>query len=315
MPDVTFIVPHKGRSSMLVQTLRSLVEQETTLAWQVCVVTQEPELTRETLAVPAETALKLVQVPTDLTISDMRNLGLAETRSEFVAFLDADVCLSPNWLDVMHRLLTTPPEPAIVSAVQVNSPEAPVLERIRTALSNAKIDTDVDFLPGRNLFMRRQLVEKIGGFPSHLVTCEDYYFTDQARGYGRLFYSAMASYIHLGEDKALWPMFIKEIWRGQSNLRSVQGRRIPWREVPSLIMPMFTPLGLLIILLGTIAGSWVLAGAGLCIAFFPTLVYSARLWTMADKQIPFAEILKFYLLYFPARAYGTLRGLFKPIAH
>jgi hypothetical protein len=36
---------------------------------------------------------------------------------------------------------------------------------------------------------------------------------------------------------------------------------------------------------------------------------------MAYKQIPFAEIVKFYLLYFPARAYGTLRGLFKPIAH
>ncbi|WPL17724.1 mycofactocin system glycosyltransferase [Thiorhodovibrio winogradskyi] len=314
-PTVAFIVPHKGRTDMLAQTLRSVFEQNTALTWQICVATQEPDLSLTALGVPQDAQVRLLHAPASLTISELRNLGLEQSRSEFVVFLDADVQLSPNWLEAMYALLTNNPDYAIVSAIQANSQDAPVLERIRTALSNAKTDAEVDFLPGRNLFMRRVTVETIGGFPPHLVTCEDYYFTDQARRQGRLFYSSQASYIHLGEDKAFWPMFKKEIWRGQSNFQSVRGRYISWREIPSFIMPLLIPAGLLILLIGVWAGFLGLSVAGAGIVLLPPLLYSLRLKITTGKDLPLTELVKFYLLYFPARAYGTIRGLFAPITH
>jgi GT2 family glycosyltransferase len=197
--------------------------------------------------------------------------------------------------------------------VQVCDDDAPPLEKIRTSLSNAEIDTDVAFLPGRNLFLRKTSFDKIGGFPEHLITCEDYFFTDKAAKLGKLFYTSAATYIHLGEDKAYKAMFDKEIWRGQSNLQSMLGRDIPLREWPSFIAPpailLIFSLSLLLLVFGPLS----LAIMAFLVAVLPVFVYSLRLFALADKKINFMYIVKFYVCYFPARAIGTVLGLFKSI--
>jgi len=49
------------------------------------------------------------------------------------------------------------------------------------------------------------------------------------------------------------------------------------------------------------------------VALIPVFVYSLRLYVLADKKIRFIHIVKFYVCYFPARAIGTVLGLFKSI--
>jgi hypothetical protein len=49
------------------------------------------------------------------------------------------------------------------------------------------------------------------------------------------------------------------------------------------------------------------------VAVLPVFVYSLRLFALADKKINFMYIVKFYVCYFPARAIGTVLGLFKSI--
>lgn len=310
---MSFIIPHKGRFEMLIQTIESVNQQNFDLSQiEIIVVSQTPsiqELELENLKV----ALKVIVRPESETISALRNHGVEASSGEYLAFLDADIYLSANWIQSMLAELRLLPQRIITSAVQICEPDAPSLEKIRTHLSNVDVDVDVNFLPGRNLFMSKESFYKIGGFPEHLVTCEDYFFTDKAAKLGSLFYTSKANYIHLGEDKELGAMFSKEIWRGQSNLQSLQGRDIPLREWPSLIVPpaIFSCLILACVLLISGLANWSLLF--LLLALAPVSAYTLRLWRIAKSDVSLVNILLFYAYYFPARALGTFVGLFKTI--
>jgi len=313
-PRISFVIPHKGREQMLLHTLDSLAQLARPQSeWEVIVVSQNDDLSPELAERHSTIPLHVLFNRDGGTISYSRNLGARHAQGEYLAFLDADVALSPNWIDEMLRCLERPGV-KLASAMQINGPDAPPLERIRTALSNADIDTYVAFLPGRNLFLHRDTYEQVGRWPEHLMTCEDYYFTDKVNQVGRLYYSSGAQYVHIGEDKAFGPMYEKEIWRGQSNLASLAGRRIPLREWPSFIVPLAIPALAAAALLFTLLGMVTLATVSLVGALAPVLAYSLRLKRLVGDTVSLWHCVLFYLVYFPARALGTLKGAFTPVA-
>ena len=203
----------------------------------------------------------------------------------------------------------------LTSAAQVNSKNAPPLEKIRTALSNAELDCEVNFLPGRNLFLTRETFNKVKGFPEHLITCEDYYFTDQVHQLGNLYYTSKATYVHLGEDKEYKEMYKKEIWRGQSNLQSIKGRNIPLREIPSFIVPLGLAVLLTLCVITVLLKEYVVALTALILFIAPIMAYTLRLHKLTKNDVKIWYVFQFYLMYFPARAIGTLGGLFKSFSN
>lgn len=300
---------------MLKQTLLSIAGQSYPLDnIEVIVVSQTPEIEKTQLLNNNELNLQIILRPETETISALRNHGVKQATGQYLAFLDADIFISPNWISCMLSHSQNAQGRVIVSAMQVCAPTAPPLEHVRTCLSNAELDTNVAFLPGRNLFLTRQSFEKIGGFPEHLITCEDYYFTDKATQLGSLYYTSDATYIHLGEDKTFSEMFKKEIWRGQSNLQSIKGRRVPLREIPSFIFPLGICLSLLAALISLLSQAYSLALLCFMFGAGPLLAYSIRLHRLSKHMLNFSSVLRFYATYFLARAIGTLIGLFKSIS-
>lgn len=311
--DVSFIIPHKGREEMLLATLRSILALEHDgLQLEVLIVSQNTSNSSELEGLLTNSPIRLIRHH-GKTISEMRNVGVTHSSAEYLAFLDADVELSANWLVTMMATIKQRQDTVLVSAHQVEGPNAPPLEKIRTALSNAELDCDVTFLPGRNLFLSRQTFDQLGGFPEHLVTCEDYFFTERASRLGKLYYTSEASYVHLGEDKVYGEMFRKEIWRGQSNLSSIKGRSIPMREWPSFIVPPALLALLIIMLVSALAGAWALTAASVLAFILPITAYSWRLKRLVGAAVPFSKVLQFYSMFFPARAIGTLSGALKEI--
>ncbi|MEO0438339.1 MAG: glycosyltransferase family A protein [Pseudomonadota bacterium] len=310
-PGVSFIIPHKGREELLQATLQSICDLETESPLEVIVVTQNSSLSKTTLAFENTLNLRLLYVEPSLTISTLRNLGVKDSNSSHLAFLDADIKLSKNWVEAMLGELSARPNAVLVSAIQIHESDATILERIRTVLSNRAVDTSFGFLPGRNLLLSRQVFDQIGGFPEHLLTCEDYWFTGKAAEKGVLWYSSKATYVHLGEDRELRAMFRKEIWRGQSNIASLADREIRFTEWPSFFVPPgIVFLALLTLLLG-LFGLKALAVVSGVMAALPFLAYVTRLYFLGKYQLPFGSIVAFYAVYFPARAYGSLLGLFR----
>jgi len=179
----------------------------------------------------------------------------------------------------------------------------------RQALSNAVVDSEVEFLPGRNLLLHKETFILAKGFPEHLITCEDYVFTQRVAMYGKLFYSSDSNYIHLGEDKAFWPMAEKEVWRGQSNIASLSGRKIPMSEWPSFIAPPVFTFGLIIALIFFATGLSYMAIIFLIGALSVLAIYSLRLLKITQGKPGLFSIIKFYAMYFPARTIGTIKGM------
>lgn len=312
MKKVSFIIPHKGREEFLEQTIASIFQQNYAHdSIEIIVVTQNDTLNSLNEFTHKAIDLTISYQSTELTISALRNLGAKQAQGEFFAFLDADVGLSTNWLTEMLALLENKTNRVLVSAMQVNGDAPPPLEQIRTVLSNAEIDCNVNFLPGRNLLLAKSIFEQVGGFPEHLITCEDYYFTDKVHELGELFYSSNATYVHIGEDKDYIQMYNKEIWRGQSNLQSIKGRTIPLREWPSFMIPIGMLILAIISVFLLILGHVSVFLLCTLLTLFPAFVYSLRLFLIAKKQIPLHYIVKFYTMYFPARAIGTVAGIFK----
>lgn len=311
---VSFIIPHKGREHYLQETLESIASQEFDLSTlEVIVVTQNDRLTKKTMDFKQRLSLSVYTKPASYTISSLRNEGADNAKGRYLAFLDADIHISSNWVQCMIDTLNEKKTRVIASAVQINGQDAPPLEKIRTALSNAATDQNVSFLPGRNLFLTRDTFNRIGGFPPHLITCEDYYFTDRANQFGDLYYTSKASYIHLGEDKNYREMYKKEIWRGQSNLLSIRGRPVPLNELPSFILPIAILILFLFFVFSIITGHYILAATGFITMTIPVILYSLRLYMIAGKKVRLYDVVKFYLYYFPGRAIGTVAGLFKTV--
>ena len=115
--------------------------------------------------------------------------------------------------------------------------------------------------------------------------------------------------MHLGEDKDFGPMFKKEIWRGQSNIASTSGRPIPLRELPSFIVPFAVTLGVLFLLICLLYSHTNFAIMFSIIAGAPLLAYTFRLKKLVGSTVSFINCLRFYLVYFPARAIGTVLGV------
>ncbi len=307
---VSFIIPHMGREKMLLQTLDSISAQSIdTNTIEVIVVSKNLTVSDELDQYDKLSNFKFVTVDKGLTISQQRNVGAEIASGQYFAFVDADIELAENWTSAMLKTLHDRTDAKLVSAIQKNSANAPPLERLRTALSNAKTECEVKFLPGRNLFLHKDTFSRTNGFPEHLITCEDYVFTQRVSEFGKLFYTDASNYIHIGEDKAFYSMAKKEIWRGQSNIKSIGGRKIPLREVPSFIAPPIFTFGILLSFIFLAVDQKILAF--LCMSMSAAVIglYSLRLYLNSKQPLPLRDVIFFYLLYFPARTIGTIKGI------
>jgi len=242
------------------------------------------------------------------TISRSRNLGAEATRGNYLAFIDADVALSKNWLKEMLATLDHGPH-ILAAAVQRCDDDAPVTERVRTALVRIAKDSLVDSTTGQNLLVRRKDFERVGGFPEHLMTCEDVFFTQALSQLGTLKLSSGADFKHLGEDMTFMQLFKKEIWRGSSNLAALEGRKIPLREYPSYIVPFFQAFLAIVLVLAALTGKWAVVGIALIASLGFPLVYSYRVFSRSDTSVSWFDSLRFYYVYFLARAIGMVKGI------
>ncbi len=302
---IDFIIPHMGRSDMLMATIESILTQDSVDFVGKIIVVSKNDTTPE---IPVSPLIDVILVSSDINISQQRNIGVQKSNAEYLAFLDADIELASNWIGICFSLLKGDTHRVLVSAMQKCKRPKNKIERLRTTLSNTTIDDEVAFLPGRNLLVSRLNHDRVGGFPEHLETCEDYYYTDKLNKIGPLFYTSRSYYFHLGEDLTLKQTFKKEIWRSEYNLYSIKGRHVPLREWPSIILPFWITLfiaGALISLIPWPVVSLFFTTA----ALLPALMYTVRLSVQPNNTVNRLYILIFYSTYFIARALGTMLGL------
>jgi glycosyltransferase involved in cell wall biosynthesis len=310
---VSFIIPHKGRLEMLKETIVSILNLNYDQSQiEIIVVSQNDALSEnELVASNIDNQIQVLLADDKGTISKSRNIGAAKANGEYLTFLDADINLSANWLNTMFEEIQKDNKRKIIASTQIISNQASTVEIIRTLMNSATADSYVDSLSGANLFMNAKDFWLAEGFPEELTTCEDIFFTSKVAKVGLLFCTSKANHVHLGEDKSWSQLFQKEIWRGQSNLKSLSGRTVPLREYPSLLVPLWIFFFTLAASISLLLGDFISTFSCIIFISLPVFLYSQRLSRMAKRKVKFGIIVKFYLVYFAARTIGTIIGLTK----
>jgi glycosyltransferase involved in cell wall biosynthesis len=156
--------------------------------------------------------LKVLTIP-GVTISTLRNTGVAHSKGELLAFLDADCAVSESWIETAQRHFDDPAIAATGFGYEI--PENSTWVARAWDLNPRRGLGLTDYLPSGNLFVRRANYLDIGGFNPQLITNEDFDLCFRLRKNGFAIYSDPAIQVtHLGEPQTLKSFFKKQQWHG-----------------------------------------------------------------------------------------------------
>jgi glycosyltransferase involved in cell wall biosynthesis len=189
--------------------------------------------------------------------SRARNVGARAAHGDWLAFVDADCELAPNWLTTCGASLDGEGR-AIATAGIMADPDTDSswVERTWHKITHggARAEPDsVRWLPTFNLLVARPAFERVGGFDETLPTCEDCDLGYKLAELGPLILDSRTQARHLGASHSLWEFFCREAWRSRGNLRLACRRPYDWSNWLSLLLPPCLVFGFLFSILAVAA--------------------------------------------------------------
>lgn len=182
-PFVSVVIPTRNEEKNLPRLLRSLAKLD------------YPKNKLETIIVDGYSTDKTLQIAKRFKAKISYNpkimrgagcqIGVDQAQGEFVAFTDADCIVPSNWVKALMRWFDEDKKVAAVGGPNVtpsdDTPFAKAVGDVLTTLTSAgsrygfagKKVVEIYHNPGCNVVYRRQAIRAVGGFNTHLLTCED----------------------------------------------------------------------------------------------------------------------------------------------
>jgi glycosyltransferase involved in cell wall biosynthesis len=167
------------------------------------------------------------------SISDLRNIGARESTGAILVFLDADMIVPADWIEKAAAHFHAGFKGALGFTSRVPD-QAGWVGRIwgqRLSRKRSRL-MDVDFLPGRNIFVNRSVFDAAGGFDPDFRTGEDKDFTFRIRKAGyRVLSAPEVCLVHLGYEKNMAELMRKEYWRQSCTLQFARKHGFSFRTL------------------------------------------------------------------------------------
>lgn len=167
-PDLSVVVPTRGRPSYLAIALRSLLGQNTRATYEVVVI-DDGDLWA-TGATAERLGVRVVRHGEQRGLNAARNTGLRETEAPLVAFVDDDVLAPPGWVEAYVAGARRWPDAEAYGgpirarleggALRGCGDEDPPI----TTLDLGSDDHETEVVWGANFAVRRSAVERVGDF-------------------------------------------------------------------------------------------------------------------------------------------------------
>jgi glycosyltransferase involved in cell wall biosynthesis len=159
---VSVVVPARNAAATVGRTLAALAAQDLAGPWEVIVVDDDSSDGTAEVARAAPGEVTLVSEG-PMGAAAARNRGAAAARAEVLAFTDADCFPTPRWLSAGLAALAGAD---VVQGRVAPDPGQPLGPFDRTLW----IDAERGFYETANLFVSRELFERVGGFDDWLDT-------------------------------------------------------------------------------------------------------------------------------------------------
>jgi glycosyltransferase involved in cell wall biosynthesis len=150
------IVPARNAEATLPRTLAALDAQAGEMDYEVIVVDDGSTDATASHAAAASDRISVIELG-GAGASEARNRGAAAARHQFLAFTDADCNPAPTWLSAGLSAIA---EADLVQGAVYPVEDAPIGPFDRTLW----VTRDVGLHESANLFVRRELFERLGGF-------------------------------------------------------------------------------------------------------------------------------------------------------
>ncbi len=177
-PVFSVVIPTFNRADMVSQAVLSVLEQTFGDHEVVVVDDGSTDGTREALS-PYIDRIRYVHQE-NAGVAAARNRGIAESRGEYLAFLDSDDLFAPRMLEQARQTFERYPEAGAVftAEIELDAQERPC--RVVTKKTRGEfftpagmIGTDTRVGSGRPGIVRRQWVEELGGYDESLGCAVD----------------------------------------------------------------------------------------------------------------------------------------------
>jgi glycosyltransferase involved in cell wall biosynthesis len=201
-PEISVIIPFCGEKADLINCLNGIKNQRADISFEIIVVESGKESSAKDILCSFNNSL-LISSKTLLYPGKARNLGIAASKADLLAFIDADCVPSPQWLKEIYTAFNSGNR-IVIGPVKNLYPFHPIasVDNLLQFPDFQKYTNpkNITHFPACNLGITKELSLKSGEFPEGTVTGEDVKFSQRAiaENKGKVFFNRDAVVKHSG---------------------------------------------------------------------------------------------------------------------
>jgi glycosyltransferase involved in cell wall biosynthesis len=308
-PLVSFVIPVRNDVLRLQRLLASILRNDYPRNL-IEIIVVDNESTDGSAAAARDYGAIVIKSRGD-SVAQHRNRGARAALGGIIAFADSDHEIAGNWIATAVDVLSDPAV-AATGAPCLTQPSPNWVQAQYDGLRTRPMQReDVSWLGSGNLAVQRAVFERIGGFNTTLIACEDVDLCNRISQTGaRIVADPDLRSTHFGDPKTLKALFYGELWRGRDNLRVTFAGPRTVRHLRSALIPIGV-LGLLIAAIGAVATGHVWLGMMCAVAAFVPAAIKASYIRQRQRQrgpMASAQALAVAVVFDLARALAILGG-------
>jgi glycosyltransferase involved in cell wall biosynthesis len=236
-----------------------------------------------------------------VSVAALRNFGAAQSEGAYLSFIDADCEIGGGYFDAALSALSASGASATGSPYAL-PPTPGWIERVWHDLHHQDVARDVVYLNAGNLFVRRAVFERVGGFQDRLRTGEDAELGQRLGLAGERIHSdPVVRAVHLGNPRTLREFYRRAVWHGLGMFGTVRRGAIdrPTVMLAAHLLATLAGIGAVAALTAPIAWRLALAAGLQLVVPVVTVVFR---WTQVRRVRAPVRGTLLYWLYYWARA-------------
>lgn len=184
MPKISVVIPMYNKENFIKETLDSVLQQTFTDFEVIIVNDCSTDNSGKVILECKDKRIKTIEHKTNKGLSAARNTGILNSKSDYIAFLDADDTWNENYLTTINSLIINFPEASAFATNYYENHNGKLIKPTNATLNFSIGESrildffriyfqKVIYLVGSSLCVKKDVLENLGLFNEKITFCED----------------------------------------------------------------------------------------------------------------------------------------------